>query len=150
MTQYWTSYPMHGSSQPLVFRHYCKRINCSQSVNMKIWCFKEIWQIYATRDVCWYRFGYSGRPTVWKIILVFWFFENLFSIEYSFKSFYFRVIPFTYKGKNKVYNLDKCRRYTWKICGRHIWPNLAGQISPCLIEDPRGRRFWLLFRSDLL
>ena len=48
-----------------------------------------------------------------------------------------------HRGKIKVYNSDKCRRYTWRICGRHIWPNLAGQISPCLIEDPRGRRFWI-------
>ena len=28
----------------------------------------------------------------------------------------------------------------WKA---HFWPNLAGQISPCLIGDPLGRRFWL-------
>ena len=44
--------------------------------------------------------------------------------------------------KNKVYNWDKWRRYIWKICARHIWPNLAGQMSPWLFEDPRGRRFW--------
>ena len=53
-----TSYPMHRSSQPLVFQEPFKRINCSQSVKMKIWCCKEICQIYATRDICWYRFGY--------------------------------------------------------------------------------------------
>ena len=47
-----TSYPMHGSSQPLVFREYFTQINCSQSVKMKIWCCKEICQIYATRDIC--------------------------------------------------------------------------------------------------
>ena len=53
-----TSFPMHGSSQALVFREDFRRINCSQSVKMKICCFKEIWQIYATRNICWYRFGY--------------------------------------------------------------------------------------------
>ena len=47
-----TSYPMHGSSQPLVFREHFTQINCSQSVIIKIWCCKEIWQIYATRDIC--------------------------------------------------------------------------------------------------
>ena len=128
---------------PLVLREDFSQINCSQSVKMKIWCCKEICQIYATWGICWYRFGYQGWPTVWKIISVFIFFENLVSIEYSFQLIYFRVIPFAYTGKNKVYNWDKCRRYTWKICGRHIWPNLADQISPCLIKDPRGRRFWL-------
>ena len=59
-------YPMHGSSQSLVFREDFRQINCSQSVKMKIWCCKKICQIYATRDICWYRFGYLGRPTVWK------------------------------------------------------------------------------------
>ena len=53
-----TSYPVHGSSQPLLFREDCRQINCSQSVKMKIWCCKEICQIYATRDICWSRFGY--------------------------------------------------------------------------------------------
>ena len=47
-----TSYPMHESSQPLDFREHFRRINCSQSVKMKIRCFKEICQIYATRDIC--------------------------------------------------------------------------------------------------
>ena len=47
-----TSYPMHGSSQPLVFWEHFRQINCSQSVKMKICCFKKIWQIYATRDIC--------------------------------------------------------------------------------------------------
>ena len=35
-----------------------------------------------------------------------------------------------------------------------MWPNLAGQISPCLIEDPRGHRFWVfsdqIFCSDFI
>ena len=56
--------------------------------------------------------------------------------------------------KNKVYNSEKCRRYTWKICGRHVWPNLAGQISPCSIENPQGRRFWVfsdqIFNKDFI
>ena len=79
-----TSYPMHGSSQPLVFRKHSTQINCSQSVKMKIWCCKEICQIYGTRDICWYRFEYYGQPTVWKIFLVI-IFESLVFIEYSFK-----------------------------------------------------------------
>ena len=36
-----TFYPMHGSSQPLVFREDFRQIHCSQSVKMEIWCCKE-------------------------------------------------------------------------------------------------------------
>ena len=53
-----TSYPLHGSFHPLVFQEDFRQINRSQSVEMKIWCYREICQIYATRDICWYRFGY--------------------------------------------------------------------------------------------
>ena len=53
-----TSYLMRRSSRPLAFRKDFTQINCSQSVKMEIWCCKEICQIYATQDICWYMFGY--------------------------------------------------------------------------------------------
>ena len=53
-----TFYPMHGCPQPFVFREHFTQINCSQSVKVKIRCCKEICQIYATRDICWCRFGF--------------------------------------------------------------------------------------------
>ena len=53
-----TSYSLHGSSQPLVFREHFRHIDCSQSVGIKIWCCKEICQTYATRDISWSRVGY--------------------------------------------------------------------------------------------
>ena len=80
-----TSYPLLRSSHPLVFREHFSQINCSQSVRMEICYCKEICQIYATRDICWYRFGFQERPTVWKVFFVFISFENLVSIEYSLK-----------------------------------------------------------------
>ena len=80
-----TSYHKDGSSQPLVFREHFTQINCSQSAKMKIWRCTEICQIYMTWNICWYRFGYEGQPTVWKMVLVFIFSENLVSIEYSLK-----------------------------------------------------------------
>ena len=90
-----------------------------------------------------------GTANCLKIILVFNSFENLVSIKCSFKWLYLKFIPFIQTWKNKVYNSDKRKRYTWKICGRHIWPNLAGQISPCLIENPRGRRFWVFLSFQI-
>ena len=82
------------------------------------------------------------------------FFKKFSFFEFSFESLYSRFIPLTWTGKNKVYNSHKCRRYTWQISGKHMWPNLAGLISPCLIEDPRGRHFWVfsdqIFCSDFL
>ena len=47
-----TSSHMLGSSQPLVLREDFTQINCVQSVKVKIWCCKEICQVYATRDIC--------------------------------------------------------------------------------------------------
>ena len=64
---------MHGSSHPLVFREDFRQINCSQSVKMKICGSKEICLIYATRDICWDRFGYYGRPSLWKRFCFFFF-----------------------------------------------------------------------------
>ena len=117
---------------------------------MKI-CFCK--EICATWVICWYRLGYKGRQTVWDFFFLN-LFENLVSIKHSLKYLYFKVIPFTYTGKNKVYNSDRCWTDTRKICGRHIWPNLAGQISPCSIENPRGRRFWIfsdqIFCNDFI
>ena len=78
--------------------------------------------------------------------------KNSFSFYFLGKSSFYRIlVQITFfrshsmyiDRKNKVYNSDKHRGYTWKIYGRLIRPNLAGQISSCLIKDPRGRRFWL-------
>ena len=80
-----TFYPMHGSSQPLVFREHFTQINCSQSVKMKICCSKEIRQIYATRNISWCRFGYLGPASCWKKFSFHFFFENLVSIEHLLK-----------------------------------------------------------------
>ena len=98
MIQYEASYPMHGSSQPLVFREHCMQINCSQSVEMKIRHCKKICQIYATGDICWYRFGHEGQ---FKCLKNKFFFENLVFVEYSLKELYFRAISL-YIHKEKI------------------------------------------------
>ena len=92
-----TSYLMHGSSQPLVFREHFAQINCSQSVKMKIRCCKKICQIYTTRDFCSY----------------------------------------------------KCRRYTWKICGRQHLAELGWPDFTMFNRRPTGSPFLTIFRSDL-
>ena len=96
-----TSYPMHGSSQPSVFGEPSAQINCSQSVKMKIWCCQEICQICTTRDICWYRFGYLGRPTVWKILFVFYFLKIKFLLNTRWKNFISDSFHLRTQGKIK-------------------------------------------------